>query len=158
MDDHTSDRPAHLQGLSDEQVDLYHQMLTEVSAGHGDYWTVLRGLHAPAADKYALAATLGNTMEAREYALQAGIDPHGGKVDMTTLDRGERFIGPDGHTVYVVTTPAAEHEHGWVFVRNLSMSDEEAARRAEHPDVYGPDSRGGFFAYSYPTYVQPIDT
>ncbi len=153
-----TDRPLHLQGLNDDQVGLYYRMLEQVSATSTDYWTTLRGLDAPAADKYAVAEALHDWPAQLEYGPQAGIDPYKGKVDMTTLKRGDQFIGPDEHTRYIVTTPASEHEHGWINVRNLSMPDEEAVRRAEQPDVYGPDSRGGFFAYSVPVYVERVET
>jgi hypothetical protein len=158
MADQPSERPIHLRDVNDDQAGLYYRMLDDVSAGHGTYWDCLRGLDAPAADKYAVAEVLGATTEAEKYAVEAGIDPHKGKVDMTTLNRGDQFIGPDEHTRYIVTTPASEHEHGWIDVRNLSMPDDEAVRRAEQPDVYGPDSRGGFFAYDMPVYVERVET
>lgn len=76
---------------------------------------------------------------------------------ITDLPRGARFIGPDGRT-NLVTTPAAEHERGWVQVRDLSMSDADAARLQATPGAVEPgcDPRDQFFAYSHPVEVEVL--
>lgn len=77
------------------------------------------------------------------------------RVPVQALDRGQRFTGPDGTTLFEVVTPASEHPRGWVDVRDLSMTDEEAAALVATPGAVerGSDPRRGFFAYSHPTYV-----
>ncbi|SCL21162.1 hypothetical protein [Micromonospora aurantiaca (nom. illeg.)] len=164
----TTMTPAHLQGLTDDQVALYRRMLEQVAASGADYWTTLRELDAPAADKYHLAAALGSWPAQVEHGTAAGIDPHRGQVDMHTLSRGDLFVGPDGTTRYEVVTPASEHPRGWVDVRNLSMTDDEAAALVERPgavervrdaetgEMVPGDPREGFFAYSHPTYVDRV--
>ncbi len=78
--------------------------------------------------------------------------------NMEDLPRGAEFIGPDGHTRYLVTTAASEHPRGWVEVRNLSMTDGEAADLLATPGAVEPgcDPRDGFFAYTHPTPVEVV--
>src|SRR5690606_40700941 len=96
------------------QNQLYRQMLEQVSATGTDYWTTLRGLDAPTEDKYADAAALGATAEARQYAEEGGIEVNRtfatGQGELTTTDvpmgelrTGDRFVGHDERTVYEVT-------------------------------------------------------
>lgn len=155
----STDRPAHLRGLSDDQVALYHRVNHACAAAGVDFWTTLRAAQAPAADKYDLAEAMGYPTVADGYAEAAGRDSHRGRVAMTSLAGGDRFIGPDGRTRYEVTTPAAEHPRGWVNVRDLSMTDMEAAERAAQNRWDSPDTDGrdGFFAYSVPVYVHRLD-
>jgi hypothetical protein len=160
--------PAHLQGLTDDQVSLYRRMLEQVAATGSDYWTTLRGLDAPAADKYHLAAALGDRPAEIEHGTAAGIDPYRGQVDMHTLGAGDQFVGPDGTTRYEVVTPAADHPNGWIDVRNLSMTDDQAAEVLARPgavdrvpdpetgQLVPGDPRAGFFAYSCPVYVDRL--
>lgn len=92
------------------------------------------------------------------------------KLDMNSLARGDQFVGPDGRTRYEVVTPASEHERGWVDVRNLSMTDSQAAALvAERPhsvewtrdpmtgEVTHDDPRDGFFCFSHPVYVERVN-
>jgi hypothetical protein len=83
---------------------------------------------------------------------------------MDSLADGDLFVGPDyftaaGPTVYEVTTSCAQHEHGWLEVRDLTMTDAQAlARLADIADVEpGCDPRGGFFSYSPDTPLLRID-
>ena len=55
------------------------------------------------------------------------------ECEMRELRAGERFVGPDGRTVYRVVTPCGKHRRGWLVVRNLSMTDREAARLQATP-------------------------
>ncbi len=154
----TDDRSGFLAGLTDAQAALYHDTNKASAAAGVEFWKTLSAADAPAEDKWQVAEAMGYSNVAdREFAEAAGRDPHRGKVDMNSLGAGDQFIGPDEKTRYEVTTPARQHEQGWTEVRNLSMTDEEAAARTvEH----GCDPRDGFFAYSHPTYVQPdrVDT
>lgn len=68
-------------------------------------------------------------------------------VEITELEEGERFIGPDGNG-YEVTVPASEDPNGWVHVRDLTISDE---------DIEDDDPSTGFYAYSCPVYVEAIE-
>jgi hypothetical protein len=86
------------------------------------------------------------------------------KVEMKELRKGQHFIGPDG-AEYVVTAPAADHEHGFVFVWNLSMSDQEVLTRLNTPGFVEPNAdgtpghpRAGFFAFSVPVFVELVTT
>lgn len=56
---------------------------------------------------------------------------------MNTLPAGTRFVGLDGRTEYVVTTPASAHPEGWVRVRAVSVTDTV---------VPGCDPRDDFFS------------
>ncbi len=76
---------------------------------------------------------------------------------MQDLPEGAEFIGPDGPTRYQVTKSAANHENGWVEVRNLSHTDEEALKYADPQHVAdGGNPRDGFFAYSSPVEVEVV--
>jgi hypothetical protein len=76
---------------------------------------------------------------------------------MTDLPRHARFIGPDRRTIYRVTTAAADHERGWVMVRNLSMTDAQAAAAvAAGGFERGDDPRDEFFAFSAPVEVEVL--
>ncbi len=77
---------------------------------------------------------------------------------MTNLPRGARFIGPDTKTRYLITRAASEHPHGWVEVRDLSMSDELVAQLLATPGAVEPgcDPRDGSFAYTLPTEVEVL--
>lgn len=77
--------------------------------------------------------------------------------NMQDLPKGARFIGPDG-TEYEVTTPASEHRNGWVNVRDLSMTEDEAQRRLATPGAVEPgeDPRDGFFSYTQPVEVEVV--
>lgn len=76
---------------------------------------------------------------------------------MTSLRKNAEFIGPDGRTHYRVTRPASAHPHGWVEVRNLSMTAAEARAAIKRGDPEpGCDPRDGFFSYSVPVDVQVI--
>ncbi len=57
---------------------------------------------------------------------------------MNALPAGTRFIGLDGRTRYEVTMPAADHEDGWVEVRDLSMTDAEAQQLLTTPGAVQP--------------------
>lgn len=154
-------RPAHLRGLNDTQVALYHKVNADSAKSGMDFWTRLTATDADPEDKWQVAEAMGYSNVAdREYAVKAGRDPHRGKVAMTTLKRGQHFTGPDGHTEYVVTTPASEDKRGWVLVWNLSMSDDEVLKRMKYAekdhDGKPVHPRSGFFAYSFPTYVEVI--
>lgn len=79
-------------------------------------------------------------------------------VPITSLSRGDQFIGPND-TWYEVLVPASEHEHrGWVDVTNLSMTDEQAAARLAEPGAVEPgcDPRHGFFDDTEPVYVRRL--
>lgn len=84
-------------------------------------------------------------------------DPPVNVQNMQDLPRGTQFIGPDGAR-YKVTAPASEHEHGFVFVWNLSMGDGEVLRRLSTPGwcKEGTHPREMFFAYSHPTEVEVL--
>ncbi len=76
---------------------------------------------------------------------------------MQDLPEHAEFIGPDNRTRYRVTKSAANHEHGWVEVRNLSCTDEEALKYADPRYVAdGGDPRDGFFDYSSPVEVEVV--
>ena len=78
-------------------------------------------------------------------------------VMMTDLPAGAQFIGPDGKTLHEVTVSAADDPHGWVHVRDLSMSGFEARRMIERGEVeQGTDPRDGVFIYSDPVPVKPV--
>jgi hypothetical protein len=164
----SSERPTHLQGLTDEQVALYYRMLKEVSGGRGDYWTCLDGLDAADADKYAVADALGATTEARKYAARAGIeithtyDTDQGElttteVAMGDLRVGDRFVQEGvyregrgvGPVVYEVTEDCATNARGWLLVREVG---------AEHVwnDRDQAWSDEGFFAYSPDTLMNRV--
>ncbi|WP_045740788.1 hypothetical protein [Actinoplanes rectilineatus] len=68
------------------------------------------------------------------------------KQPITSLPKDARFLGFDSTTRYRVTTPAAEHPLGWVYVWNESMTDTEVAdaTRRSHR-AHGHDPRGGVF-------------
>ncbi len=147
-----NDRSGFLAGLTDAQAALYHSVNQSTANRSQGFWAGLSAADAAAEDKWQVAEAMGYPHVAdREYAEAAGRDPHRGKVDMNSLEGGDRFIGPDGTTSYEVVTPAGQHERGWTEVRNLSMTDEEAAARTVES---GCDPRDGFFGYSHPTYVQ----
>jgi hypothetical protein len=78
-------------------------------------------------------------------------------MNLTDLRRGQKFIGPDGRT-HEVTTPASDHPHGFVEVRDLSMTDAEAAALLAAPGAVerGCDPREGFFAFTHPVDVEVI--
>lgn len=77
---------------------------------------------------------------------------------MGELDTCDQFVGPDGVTLYEVWTSCAEHEHGWLEVRNLSMTAAEATARLEKPGAVEPGSgpRDGFFAYTPDTLMDRV--
>jgi hypothetical protein len=68
---------------------------------------------------------------------------------MGTLSVGDQFVGPDGHTLYEVTGDCASTQYGFLEVRTLSMTDEQAAALAATPGLVAPgcDPRDGMFAY-----------
>jgi len=77
------------------------------------------------------------------------------KRDLNDLPKDTHFIGPDGAR-YKVTAPAADHKHGFVFVWNLSMTDDEVQRRLPACEP-GTHPREGFFAFSHPAEVEVLD-
>ncbi|MHA6631823.1 hypothetical protein ACU61A_40875 [Pseudonocardia sichuanensis] len=84
---------------------------------------------------------------------------------MDSLAEGELFVGPDyftasGPTVYEVTTSCMQHEHGWLEVRDLTMTDAQALGRLAEPGGVEPgcDPRGGFFSYAPDTPLLRVDT
>lgn len=109
-------------------------------------------------DGEALASDVGDCLDRAEELIANG----GGAVVSTAfmheLPAGARFIGPDGRTEYQVTTPAAEHPHGWVQVWNLSMTDAEAAVLSATPGAVEPgcDPRDGDFCYTVPVEVDVL--
>lgn len=152
MTTETNDRSGFLANLNDEQAALYHNVNQATAASGDEFWKGLSAAEASAEDKFQVAEAMGYPHVAdSEYAEAAGRDPHRGKVDMNSLEAGDQFIGPDDKTRYAVKTPASQHEHGWTEVRDLSMTDEQAAAAGASD---GNDPRDGFFSYSHPTYVQ----
>jgi hypothetical protein len=71
------------------------------------------------------------------------------EVPMGSLSIGDQFVGPDGHTLYEVTEDCASNQHGFLEVRTLNMTDEQAAALAATPGLVQPgcDPRDGLFAY-----------
>lgn len=65
---------------------------------------------------------------------------------MKDLPRGARFRWLDGRE-RLVLVPASEHENGWVEVRDLSMTDQEAERLLSGSRAVekGCDPRDGVF-------------
>jgi hypothetical protein len=83
---------------------------------------------------------------------------------MDSLADGDLFVGPDyftasGPTLYEVTTSCAQHEHGWLEVRDLTMTDAEAAGRLAQLGGVEPgcDPREGFFSYAPDTRLLRVD-
>lgn len=78
---------------------------------------------------------------------------------MQDLPADTRFIGPpDGRTEYVVTAAASADPDGRVQVRNLSMTDAEAAHLLASPGLVerGCDPRDGFFDFAHPMPVEVL--
>ncbi|GAA0645589.1 hypothetical protein GCM10010174_80720 [Kutzneria viridogrisea] len=73
-------------------------------------------------------------------------------VPMSTLAVGDRFVGPDQKTVYTVTADCASHPHGWLFVRDLTMTDEQAVSLEDGDG----DPRIGFFNYPTTTLLHRV--
>ncbi len=65
------------------------------------------------------------------------------------LVAGDRIVMPVGNTVYEVTVDCAHNENGWLFVRDLSMTNAQAAAITAEPNTVegGTDPRDGFFTY-----------
>ena len=73
----------------------------------------------------------------------------------------EKFTGsPRQYTRYQVLVSAADDPRGHVRVRNLSMTDAEAADLLATAGAVEPgcDPRDGFFAYSRPVDVTVLQT
>lgn len=77
---------------------------------------------------------------------------------MWDLEIDDWMVGPDGATLYEVTSACADHEHSWLLVRNLAMTDAEAAALLDDPDAVEPgeDPRDGFFSYPPDTLVRRV--
>lgn len=77
---------------------------------------------------------------------------------MGDLKAGDRFVGPDEKTVYAVTGECAKHKNEWLFVRNLSMTDQQARELLAEPGAVeeGCDPRDGFFDYPTRTLLHRI--
>lgn len=70
------------------------------------------------------------------------------RIDMTALGKGDRFLYRGGR--YEVTVPASDHPRGWVHVRQLGITDAQAAAMPAEP---GCDPRDGLFNFP-PGHVQ----
>ena len=77
---------------------------------------------------------------------------------MAELVAGEHIVGPDGVTLHEVWTSCGEHERGWLEVRNLSMTDDQAAVLLAEPGAVEPgcDPRDGFFCYPPETLMDRV--
>jgi hypothetical protein len=77
---------------------------------------------------------------------------------MGELKERDRFVGPDGMTVYAVTGECASHKNGWLFVRDLSMTDQQARQLVAEPGAVeeGCDPRDGMFTYATDTLLDRI--
>ncbi len=74
---------------------------------------------------------------------------------MQDLPAGTHFL--HGGSEYVITTSAADDERGWVHVRNLSRSYDEALKFSDRQHVdAGGDPRDGFFSFSVPVLVEVL--
>jgi hypothetical protein len=76
---------------------------------------------------------------------------------MSELRDGERFVGPDGRSVYKVTTSCRKHPRRWLRVWNLSMTDAEVREGRAAPGAErDTDPRDGFFTYPQDTVMHRI--
>jgi hypothetical protein len=77
---------------------------------------------------------------------------------MSALVAGGHIVGPDSATLLEVWTSCGEHEHGWLEVRNLSMTDAQAAALLAEPGAVesGCDPRDGFFSYPSDTLMDRV--
>jgi hypothetical protein len=101
---------------------------------------------------------LGGDYYARTFRV-AGGDLVTKPCPMGQLAVGDVFVGPDGYSVYEVTGDCAGNEHGWLFVHDVSMSDQEVRRLLEaHPRAVEPgcDPRDGFFDFTRDTAMHRV--
>lgn len=102
-------------------------------------------------------ATVSTTLDGAPYVVTVRPCP------IEQLITGDRTTGPTGAPVhpapilYEVVVGCAEHPHGWLIVRNLSMTDAQAAALVRDGAVEpGAHPRCGFFSYSAGTLMDLV--
>lgn len=88
--------------------------------------------------------------EARIVADVTGREHACRPVPMGHLSVGDRFVDSGGRLLEV-TGDCASNRQGWLFVRDLTMTDDEVAALVARPGAVpaGEDPREGIFAASY---------